>query len=425
MSEQSTRRLLGWIIGALGALSAIKPMRESDLFWHLALGRAVLRAGRRVVPEPMSVAALGETRAVPEWLWDLACYGLWNHGGALSLTLLLALLGGLITSLGWRVLRGHDPAVSLPPAALTLALALPALVGRVRERPEVVALALLLASLLLLRRWGASPENRPRTGLALVAAGLLWAQVHGTAPLLAPMVLVSIAPSLLAHLRRRSLDRASSALLVGVTVAPHRRSRSGRTPRAAGPLPRRRRRSHHGHAPPALGVLRPDRGGDGPRLRGAAAAGPGRDAPRRPLLAAPPGVGRPRLPPRLDRGARPRSRRAAPPAPSPPPEPPPPGPPSTPARDAARPSPSRRSPSASWLAAPCGSSPARGPSARSACPRSRSPWGPCRRCARSLRGARCSPRWTPPRRSASPSTGEYARWSTAARRCTSTTCSSP
>jgi len=219
VSEQSTRRLLGWIVGVLGALSAIKPMRESDLFWHLALGRAVLRAGRRVVPEPMSVAALGDIRAVPEWLWDLACYGLWNHGGALSLTLLLALLGGLITTQGWRVLRGHDPAVSLPPSALTFALALPALVGRVRERPEVVALALLLASLLLLRRWGASPEHRPRTGLALVAVGLLWAQVHGTAPLIAPMVLVSVAPSLLAHLRRRSLDRASLALLSGVTVA--------------------------------------------------------------------------------------------------------------------------------------------------------------------------------------------------------------
>ncbi|MBK6535178.1 MAG: hypothetical protein IPF99_38310 [Deltaproteobacteria bacterium] len=43
--------------------------------------------------------------------------------------------------------------------------------------------------------------------------------VHGTAPLLAPMVLVSVAPSLLAHLRRRSLDRASLALLAGVTVA--------------------------------------------------------------------------------------------------------------------------------------------------------------------------------------------------------------
>jgi len=219
MSEQSTRRLLGWIIPALGALSAIKPMRESDLFWHLALGRAVLRAGRRVVPEPTSVAALGDTRAVPEWLWDLACYGLWNHGGALSLTLLLALLGGLIAALGWRVLRGHDPAASLPPAALTFALALPALLGRVRERPEVVALALLLASLLLLRRWGAAPEQRPRTGIALVAVGLLWAQVHGTAPLLASMALVSVAPSLLSHLRRRAFDRASLALLSGVTVA--------------------------------------------------------------------------------------------------------------------------------------------------------------------------------------------------------------
>ncbi len=219
MNEPGPRRLLAWIAAALGALSALKPMRESDLFWHLALGRAVLRAGRRVVPEPMSAAALGHTRAVPEWLWDLACYGLWTHGGALALTLALALFGGLITSLGWRVLRGHDARTPWPAAALTLALALPALVGRVRERPEVVALALLLGSLLLLRRWGASPESRSRTGLALVAVGVLWAQVHGTAPLLAPMVLVSVAPSLLDHLRRRSLDRASLALLAGVTAA--------------------------------------------------------------------------------------------------------------------------------------------------------------------------------------------------------------
>ncbi len=219
MSESSTRRLLAWIAGVLGALAALKPMRESDLFWHLALGRAVLRAGRRIVPEPMSIDALGSTRAVPEWLWDVACYFLWIHGGALALTLVLALFGALITSLGWRVLRGHDGEVPLAPAVLCFVLALPALLGRVRERPEVVALALLLGSRLLLRRWAAQPAMRVRTGFALGAVGVLWAQVHGTAPLLAAMTAVSIAPALLMGLRRRTLDRESISLLVGVSIA--------------------------------------------------------------------------------------------------------------------------------------------------------------------------------------------------------------
>lgn len=215
----STRRLLALAVGALGALSALKPLRESDLFWHLSLGRAVLRAGGRVVPEPAAIPALGQTRAVPEWLWDVVCYALWTRGGALALTLCLAAFGALIASLGWRVLRGHDASRPLAPAALCLALALPSLLGRVRERPEVVALALLLASLLLLRRWAEAPDHRARTGVALAAVGVVWAQCHGTAPLLAGVVFVAVAPSIVEGLRRRALDRGGAALLVATSVA--------------------------------------------------------------------------------------------------------------------------------------------------------------------------------------------------------------
>ncbi len=218
VTDARTRRLLTLAVGAVGALSALKPLRESDLFWHLSLGRAVLRAGGRVVPEPTALAALGSTRAVPEWLWDVISYALWTRGGAVALTLLIAALGALIASLGWRVLRGHDASRPLAPAALCLALALPSLLGRVRERPEVVALALLLASLLLLRRWASAPDRRVVTGAALTAVGVVWAQCHGTAPLLAAMVFVAVAPSLVDALRRRSVDRASLALLLAATV---------------------------------------------------------------------------------------------------------------------------------------------------------------------------------------------------------------
>ncbi len=218
MTDARTRRLFAFAVGALGALSALKPLRESDLFWHLSLGRAVLRAGSRVVPEPTALAALGTSRAVPEWLWDVASYALWTRGGPVALTLCLAAFGALIASLGWRVLRGHDPSRPLAPAALCLALALPSLLGRVRERPEVVALALLLASLLLLRRWAAAPDRRLATGAALTAVGVVWAQCHGTAPLLAAVVFVAVAPSLAGALRRRAVDRDSLALLLAATV---------------------------------------------------------------------------------------------------------------------------------------------------------------------------------------------------------------
>lgn len=72
MSAVSARRILLFALAAAGALSAWKPLRESDLFWHLALGRAVWRARSRTVVEPLAHLDLGRTREVPEWLWDVA-----------------------------------------------------------------------------------------------------------------------------------------------------------------------------------------------------------------------------------------------------------------------------------------------------------------------------------------------------------------
>ena len=220
MSDVSARRVFLLALVTAGALSAWKPLREPDLFWHLALGRAVWRARSRTVVEPLAHLDLGRTREVPEWLWDVAQWGLWNVGGALATTLALSALGALIGALLWRVLRAHDRAKPLAPAVLCAALALTGVLSRVRERPETLVCALLLASLALLGRLGEPGARRGAISAALVAIGLLWAQVHSTSPLLLAVVGLALAPDLRAMIVRKRVDGVSLALLGGVALAP-------------------------------------------------------------------------------------------------------------------------------------------------------------------------------------------------------------
>src|SRR5690349_22868772 len=87
------RRALSIGSALLGALLGWHAPDEADLFWHLTLGRAVLRAGSRVVPEPYALGSIGEPRAVPEWLWGVLTYGVEQLGGFPALTALTMTLG--------------------------------------------------------------------------------------------------------------------------------------------------------------------------------------------------------------------------------------------------------------------------------------------------------------------------------------------
>ncbi len=213
-----SRRYLRLALGLLGAVSAIKPLRESDLHWHLSLGRAVWRAHARTVPEPAALLALGATRHVPEWLWDVTTYGLWQLGGAAALTALIAACGAAIGALAWDVIDG-DEEHPIAPSLLAVGIALPVLFFRLRERPESLVTALALATFLQLRRWAKHPD-RPQAALALGVVGVTWAQVHSTAVLLPAMCAIAFAPALRSRESLRALGGRNLAALVLLALTP-------------------------------------------------------------------------------------------------------------------------------------------------------------------------------------------------------------
>ncbi len=207
-------RAAGWLprhyqavlLALTGGLLGLHPLAESDTFFHLMLGRAVLSQGSRVVREPTAFRAFSDPCVVPEWLWDVASYGLYRLGGYVALTALNvtcgAAAGVLLLWLARRV-AGTQGAWALLPALLASS----AVATRLSDRPQSAALVLLPAFLLLAYVYRDRARLRARAALGLAALALLWAQLHGSfvlAPLLLLLVLAGEAhgPSLAERVRR-------------------------------------------------------------------------------------------------------------------------------------------------------------------------------------------------------------------------------
>ena len=69
-------------LGAVVAALCVHPFYETDVYWHLALGRAVLRHHARVVPEPMAIPWAGDVCVASEWLWEVVASLLHTSPGA-------------------------------------------------------------------------------------------------------------------------------------------------------------------------------------------------------------------------------------------------------------------------------------------------------------------------------------------------------
>jgi hypothetical protein len=220
--------LAGWLLGW-------HAVRDGDVFWHMMLGRAVLRHGSRVVPEPSAHPAWTDPCHVKEWLWDLGCYGLFLLGGMPLVSLLPSVFGALI---GYRVARllertgeSGQPGARLPDAELSwgrtalAVLAVVAVAELLDARPNLVFLTFLPWCCELARRYtlAVSSRERSKLGLALVALELLWAQLHSSyafGPLLFAAV---VAEAWLLRTSAQALSRAAiaraGAVLLGMLAA--------------------------------------------------------------------------------------------------------------------------------------------------------------------------------------------------------------
>ncbi len=186
MQTPSARRAVLVLLGGVAAANTLHPFIESDVCWHLTLGRAVARSHARTFPEPSSLADLGRFARAPEWLWDLTTYALHGVGGWTAVTLLVCACAlGCVVALG-RLVARSAPEASTPAWALALSLSLVLGLLRVHERPEA-AVMVLLPSVMILAGRAVTEADTPRLAVALTLLTALWAQVHGSV-LLAPLV---------------------------------------------------------------------------------------------------------------------------------------------------------------------------------------------------------------------------------------------
>jgi hypothetical protein len=167
---------------------SLLPMAESDLFFRIKAGQEILArhalAGRNL----FSFTYPDYPDIDTAWLFEVGAAALFARGGftAIVIAKTVVLMGAFGGAL-WLCLRR-----SIAPLAAALALAAAAFVGRERfvERPHIFSLAgeiAVLAAADAIARAGDDGRRAARAALALLAAVVVWANLHAgvfVAPLL-------------------------------------------------------------------------------------------------------------------------------------------------------------------------------------------------------------------------------------------------
>jgi hypothetical protein len=204
-------------IGAFfGAVSTRLPVGDSDVFWHLAVGRDTLATGLAST-DVYSWTVRGQPVSVDQWLgqvlWTLAYdAGAWRGVVALR-AVAIALLVGLIV---YAALR-ERPARPLGAVLAALpAIALSRFVWT--ERPELFGFVCFAALVPLLR---AARNGNDRALFWIPALIVVWANLHGSFALGAGLaVLVAIEGTFAQPARRRIYAAAAVGSLVATLLTP-------------------------------------------------------------------------------------------------------------------------------------------------------------------------------------------------------------
>lgn len=150
--------LVGCLL-VLGVLTALVPIRNSDFFQHLALGRAVVQGNLPLGSDPLT--APGET--VPwahhSWMFDVLLYLLYGMGGAILILLVKALLVVLLLSQQWSVARVSGTQAS--PGVLCLLLGLVVLSPYLLVQSRLASLVLLAVTLTVLAGYHIGAQKFP------------------------------------------------------------------------------------------------------------------------------------------------------------------------------------------------------------------------------------------------------------------------
>jgi tetratricopeptide (TPR) repeat protein len=158
------------IVLALAFLLASTPARNSDLWLHLASGRALIQGQHPRGSDPFASTTAGVFWVNPSWLSDVALYELYELGGGKALvvakSVLVAVLSGLFFCFRRRGTRMGMTALAATAAVLTLG---PWLL----LQPYLVSLLGVVLTLYLLERPSLRPGPGPQVERARKARWLL------------------------------------------------------------------------------------------------------------------------------------------------------------------------------------------------------------------------------------------------------------
>jgi hypothetical protein len=160
--------LAGWWVG-------IRQLADNSFFWHLRTGRYILDHG---IPrgDIFSYTAPGTHWVAQSWLAELAYGALDRSFGPFAIRLLIALTGGAITMLSYRLARRL--AGDRVRAALVAVVAYLATFVVFSERPLAFGLLLALVVVWIVEVPNSRIARRPLVALPIIF--WLWANVHGS-----------------------------------------------------------------------------------------------------------------------------------------------------------------------------------------------------------------------------------------------------
>lgn len=173
MAESALRRwLLPLLLFGGIALAAVTPIRNYDLFWHLATGRWIVEHRALPLSDPFALASERHEWINGEWLFQVGAFALERIAGISGLSWLRGLFAALLFTLAFLRSRreGEEPV-----ALLLTAIAFAGIAPTLDFRPASIAALFVLLAI----------STRSLAGFTLLTA--IWMNVHPSA-LLAPLI---------------------------------------------------------------------------------------------------------------------------------------------------------------------------------------------------------------------------------------------
>lgn len=148
---------------------------EGDMWWHLAVGKWILKNHAWPTHDFYSFTAYGNPWIADQWLGEVLIAVVWGLGQMHALMILLAVLsGGILLLLYYYAwLRSG----SVKAAFLACALLLPLASLPFSMRPQILGSAFLVVTLISLERFR---QGRPRALWILPPLFMVWVNTHGT-----------------------------------------------------------------------------------------------------------------------------------------------------------------------------------------------------------------------------------------------------